>query len=201
MNVSSISEFGIKENPLFRLVLLLSLFLSTVAGAGQLSPEDVAATVLEGYKTGQYEISVSVMDPVELKAFAENVRVIFADPTEGEANPMRPAIFGEALTNAQLLALPDSALMAKFLDGYIKLLGRRSGAAPVQVTEYSVLGHVNEGPGVAHVLARVTAKDQSISVTALRPFTTKLVDGQWRAQLDESAKAMLTKLRSDRERD
>lgn len=85
---------------------------------------------------------------------------------------MRPAIVEEALTNTQVLALPDSALMAKFLDGYIKLLGRRSGAAPVQVMEYSILGHVNEGPDVAHVLARVTAKDQSMSVTALRPLAT-----------------------------
>jgi hypothetical protein len=61
------------------------------------------------------------------------------------------------------------------------LLSARSGAAPVQVSEYTILGHINEGPEMAHVLARVTAKDQSISVTALRPFTVNKVNGEWRA--------------------
>jgi hypothetical protein len=176
------------------------MFVCAIAHAGPLSPESVAATVLEGYKTGRYELSVSVMDAAEVKAFAENVRVVFSDRTSGDTNPMRAALFGGELTNQQLLAATDVDLMARFLDGYIKLLSGRSGAAPVQVTEYTVLGHIDEGSEMAHVLARVTAKDQSVSVTALRPFTVKKVNGEWRAQLDESAKAMLAKLRVDHER-
>lgn len=182
---------------MFRYVVLASLLLWSGAHAESLSPEDVTAKVLEGYKTGKYEVSVSVMDPAELATCSGHVRAIFADRDEGETNPMRAAIFGDTLTSKQLLELSDSDLVAKFLEGYIKLLGKRNGAAPIQVTDYTVLGHINEGPDVAHVLARVTAKDQSIAVTALRPITTKKVGGQWKAQLDESAKAMLAKLRAD----
>lgn len=60
-----------------------------------------------------------------------------------------------------------------------------------------VLGHIKEGADTAYVLARVTVQDPSISVTAVRSVTLKLVNGQWRAQFDESAKAMLTKRRRD----
>ena len=183
---------------MLRPILLASLFLCAAANA-QSTPEDVTATVLEGYRTSKYELSVSVIDPAELKTVAGDVRAVFGDRSTSETNPMRAVLFGDGMSNKELLESSDSSLMAQFLDGYMKVLSQRSGAAPVQVTAYTVLGHINEGPDLAHVLARVTVQDKAFSVTAIRPFTVKKVADQWKAQLDETAKAMIAKLRKELE--
>jgi hypothetical protein len=112
---------------------------------------------------------------------------------------MRAALFGPDLSSAKLVALSDADLLARFLEGYTEFLGRRSNAAPVKISAYTVLGHVDEPPDLAHVVARVTVGDRALSVTAIRPFTVKKTGGQWRAELDASAKALLEKLRSQTE--
>jgi hypothetical protein len=181
------------------LLTTLVLAFSVLCVAATSTPEQGAAQLLEGYRTGNYQRVVEAVDPSEIAAFAADIRAVFADKDGQTPNAMRIGLFGSDMSGEQLVSLSDADLLARFIKGYMELLGRRSNAAPVQISAFTILGHVDEPPDLAHVVARVTVRDQSLSVTAIRPFTMKKVANQWRAQLDDSAKALLNKLRGEAE--
>jgi hypothetical protein len=181
------------------LLALLAIAFSIDSIAATATPEQCAAQLLEGYRTGNYQRVVETIDPSEIAVFSDNIRAVFKDRDGQTPNALRVALFGPDIYSERLLSMSDADLLALFLKGYMDVLGTRSNAAPVQISAFTVLGHVDEPPDLAHVVARVTVRDQSLSVTAIRPFTVKKVGNQWRAQLDDSAKALLGKLRDEAE--
>jgi hypothetical protein len=183
------------------LLATLALAFPVLCAAATSTPEQVAAQLLESYRTSNYQRAVETIDPAEIAEFAADVRVVFGDENVQAGSAMRAELFGSDMSGKQLDSLSDADLLARFMKGYIEVLGRRSNAAPVQVTAFTILGHVDEPPDLAHVVARVTVRDQSLSVTAIRPFTMKKVANQWLAQLDDTTKALLNKLRGDVERE
>lgn len=183
------------------LLATLALAFPVLCAAATSTPEQVAAQLLESYRTSNYQRAVETIDPAEIAEFAADVRVVFGDENVQAGSAMRAGLFGSDMSGKQLDSLSDADLLARFMKGYIEVLGRRSSAAPVQVTAFTILGHVDEPPDLAHVVARVTVRDQSLSVTAIRPFTMKKVANQWLAQLDDTAEALLNKLRGDVERE
>ena len=179
------------------LLATLALAFPVLCAAATSTPEQVAAQLLESYRTSNYQKAVETIDPAEIAEFAADIRVVFGDENVQAGSAMRTGLFGSDMSGKQLDSLSDVDLLARFLKGYIEVLGRRSNAAPVQVTAFTILGHVDEPPDLAHVVARVTVRDQSLSVTAIRPITMKKVANQWLAQLDDTAKALLIELRGD----
>jgi hypothetical protein len=157
------------------------------------TPEAAATAFTVALRTQQYADAAALMHPDALARF----RAIFLPlATHDKGAELRQQMFGAGSVD-ELAALDDVALFERFLRSVMSLAPEFQtilGAA-----EADMLGHVSEGPELAHVVYRIRLTVEGMAVTKLDVITLRKSGAEWRALLKGDIEAMAEAIRRQME--
>lgn len=168
----------------------------TVALAGQAraqenTPEAVAASYLSAMQASDWVSMAGLMHPEALHQLREYLDPLFASAVP-EAEAFRQQFLG-VRTVAEAAALSDTTVFTNF----VRALNARDRTAAQALGSARIeqIGHVTEGPDVAHVVYRATLDVEGMSVTNVSVMTLKRAGDGWRVLLTGDYSALATALR------
>jgi hypothetical protein len=120
------------------------------------SPEAAVTKYVEALAAGDIDLMAQAMHPEALATFRATMQPIvdIAEKNEGAASEMLQ-LFDGVTSIAQLKKLSDTKFFVSFYKGVASL--QPSLAEGLREAEIDVLGHIDEGDDLAHVVYRVTA--------------------------------------------
>lgn len=168
----------------------------TVALAGPVraqehAPESVAASYLSAMQASDWTSMAGLMHPDALHQLREYLAPLFAS-TVPEAEAFRQQFLG-VRTAAEAAALTDTTVFTNF----VRALNARNptAAQALGTARIEQIGHVIEGPDVAHVVYRATLDVEGMSVTNVGVMTLKRAGDGWGVLLTGDYSALATALR------
>ncbi len=169
--------------------LLLAAAPLPAQGRSLATPEAAATAFTTAIRTQQYAEAASLMHPEALAKF----RAMFLPLAKQEKGAeLRQQLFG-ASSMADLEALDDAALFERFLRSVMTLspeFQTMMGAA-----ETEMLGHVTEGPNLAHVVYRMRLTVEGMAITKLDVVSLQRAGSEWKALLRGDIEGMAEAIR------
>ena len=171
------------------------LLWASAATAAELStPESVAATAIKAMNARSYGEFASYMHPDALKTFRRMMTEILDAAAERKAEAELLKLFREAKSVDALKALSDRQFFTSFLEGV-------TGAVPMMEealkgAEFEVLGHVKEGPTVAHVVTRMKLKVHEASIRKMSVMSLQQDGPTWKMLLTGEMEGLVTMLKA-----
>ncbi|HEU4642497.1 MAG TPA: hypothetical protein VFS44_08590 [Gemmatimonadaceae bacterium] len=158
------------------------------AAAAATTPEAFAQRYIATLTSGDYAANAKLMHPAALASIRRFVTVL------GEKDPS-----GSALK--QLLDVPDTSAVRTLTDEqlYERFLRRTMGAqaelaAAMRSAKVDVLGHVDEGTDMTHVLYRLRLEIDGVEMRKVDVLTLKRDRGEWRAMLSADIDNLVARL-------
>lgn len=150
------------------------------------SPKEVLLTTVELTKKGDWAGFAKVMHPEALA----DLRRMFRPLVEAGTQEVGKPFFGiESLKEFD--ALSDQAMFERFMTSLSQLPGVAEALGNAEV---SVIGTLEEGPDLAHVVYRGTARIEGLTVSQTAVTTLRRSNGEWRALLNGSIEGMAQRL-------
>ena len=173
------------------LSLLLLVVLTGPGRAQEIGPEPVAASYLSAMQAGDWAGMAKLMHPDALHQLREFMAPLFASGIP-EAEEFRQQFLG-VRTAAEAAALSDTTVFTNF----VRALNARNPVATQALREAIIeqIGHVTEGPDIAHVVYRATLDVEGMSVTNVSVLPLKRSGDLWRVLLTGDYSALATALR------
>ena len=159
------------------------------ADAGQ-TPEAVGKRYIGAIRTGDWKQAAALMHPEALKKFRELMLPIVKADTSGQ---VARSFFG-VTSASQLATLPDAELyvrMMKFLMTSSPELARIMSGS-----ESTVIGHVDEGADVTHVVFRMRATVNGLTVEKMDTMSMRRFGATWRLLLSGDLEGMAAAMRA-----
>lgn len=177
------------------LVVLLALPLGTMSLAAQrptpaaVPPESIATRYAAAMKAGDWNAIARLMHPAAIAQFRSLFMPIVAADTSGQA---AQALFGVA-NAAELAKLPDAEMFARL---FHTLTAQQPGfQEAMNGATMTVLGHVAEGPDVAHVVYRMHMQVDSISVDKTEVLSMRRNGSTWGVMLSADFQGLAAALK------
>lgn len=150
------------------------------------SPQEVLLTTVELTKKGDWAGFAKIMHPEALADLRRMFRPLVEAGTEEVGKPF----FGiESIKEFD--ALSDPAMFERFMGNLVKFPGVAEALGSAEV---SVIGTVEEGPDLAHVVYRGTARSEGVTVSKTNVTTLRRANGEWKALLNGSIEGMAARL-------
>lgn len=150
---------------------------------GSETPESVVQAALEASAAHRWEAVFHLIDKSDLPRWR---RVTLSMLRHVERQPNAERVFAEwrARDTNELESLPDAELFGRWMHAFSlearsRMLSGESGPPPPSIRRV-VLGTVQEGEELAHVLYREMVRDGS----ALRTTTLRRTSGGWKLKVD-----------------
>jgi hypothetical protein len=175
------------------LVLALAAALVVPASRGLAqerveTPEAVTRQYGAAMRAGDWVGTADLMHPDALRQFRRMFLPILAADTTGQ---LCQRLFA-ASSSAELAALPDAELFARFFRTLVgsspELNGMFAGEELVPV------GHVLEGPDVAHVVFRMKLAADGVTITKVQAMSLRRVGSTWRVLLSGEVEGLAAAL-------
>lgn len=175
-----------------RILLLLSTLAPPVFAE---TPESVARRYIEAMAELRIEAVADTMHPAALERFKDilekiNHAIAAIEPEKRPAHVIR-ALFGDQGPQAALDAPPREVFirfMANLTTFVPQIREMHAGS------EYQILGHVNEGGNLCHVLFRATLKRGGSGISKMAVLSLKRDGAQWKVLLDDDLARLITGL-------
>lgn len=157
------------------------------------TPEGVADKGFEAMKAGRYDDFAKTMHRSALKTFKAGM-IELAEMAEADGNPDEFLTLFDGVKDVPALkALDDAKVFAAFLRGVEKrdptLKKTIAGA------DREVLGHINEGDDLAHVVYRLKLKVDGKDVSSMQVDTLRRDGRGWGLELRSELQAMTADMR------
>ncbi len=174
-----------------KLAPLLAFTLS--AHAADAPPEEVAHTYIRALAELEINVVADTLHPAALEKFKE-LLVTIADaleaaPAERKAPPkMLSALFGEEGPQA-IKTRPAREVFVRFMSNlttFVPQLREMTAGS-----EYQVIGHVDEGANVTHVVFRATLRRGGSQVTKMEVLSLKLDGTAWKVLLTDDLESLI----------
>ncbi|MFT5467721.1 MAG: hypothetical protein ACI8UO_002828 [Verrucomicrobiales bacterium] len=175
-----------------RSILALTIFALSIFQASavdQSDPLKVAEAYWNALTESDYAAAAELFDPKALKGVRE-LMSIFEDSDNPQIAAAVPQLFGEGATAEMLAAMSDVEFFEKFLGTVMGLMGES-----VDFEEMKVLGGVDEGKDIRHIVTRMTVKVEELKMGAIEVVSLRNVDGKWSVMLKGEIEAMAKGLR------
>lgn len=169
------------------IVIVIVLITSTSAGGEKLekwqTPESAAQSYIEAMKQGSIKGYTKHLHPEALGKF-RNMMLPIVEQTEKEGpedvkDILR--IFEGIDETATLRKLSPEDFFISFYEGITKLQPRLKQM--MTNTRNQIIGHVNEGDNIAHVVIRVTTPASGASVSTISVISLQKHESDWRVLL------------------
>ena len=162
---------------------------SASSADGAATPEAVATEFNTAVRAGDFQAAARLMAPEALALARRFVQTLAERDPSGQ--------FLRQVTGAQsmdaLAKLSDAEVFADFLRTQTAAQPGLTGA--MKGATMRTLGHVNEGPDIAHVVYRTTMTINGSTLSKVDVLTVRRSGGRWRAllpsELEGSIRAML----------
>lgn len=168
------------------------LFATAEAGSAQATdtPESVGQQYMAAMRKGDWAGAAALMHPDGLRRFRGFIEPVALADTSGE---VAQQFFGVA-KSADLAKLSDSELFARFF----KFI---TTASPEVVEAFSgaemrPIGHVMEGPDVAHLMGRVRMSVQGITIEKVEAISLQRAGTSWRVQISAEIEGLAAAIKA-----
>lgn len=162
---------------------------TTSASPGAATPEALADQFNAAVRAGDFQAAARLMHPDALALARRFVQALAARDASGQ---FLQQVTG-ARSAADLAKISDVDLFADFLRAQTSAQPGLAEAMKGATTQ--TLGHVNEGPSVAHVVYRTTLRINGNTLSKVDVLTVRRDGGRWRAllpsDLEGTIRAML----------
>jgi len=176
-----------------RIVLgaILLLPLAGPAEAQESTPEATASAYMQAVRAGNWAGMAKLMHPEALNQLRTLMQPLFASNAP-EADDFRQRFLG-VRTAREAAALSDTTVFANF----VRSLNEQNptAAQALQAATIEEIGHVSEGPDVAHVVYRATLDVEGMTISNVNVLTVKRSGDDWRVLLTGDYSALATALR------
>jgi hypothetical protein len=172
------------------------MHLGWVCAAGAETPEEVAQTYIRAMADSRLNIVADEMHPAALERFKAVLsgiaEVIIAAPADRKPSPkIVNALFGDAGAEGVKDA-PARAVFVSFMSNLTTFLPQiREMAAG---TEHEIIGHVDEGGNVTHVVFRATLKRDKTELTKMDVLSLKRDGDEWKVLLTDDMESLIYNL-------
>jgi hypothetical protein len=156
--------------------------------ATTVTPESVVARYVEATKRRDWKASAALMHPDALKQLKQMFRPIVASKSEMG--------LGKMFFSVQTLTEYDRLSGQQAFERLMTAVTRQNPdvSSALATSKATIIGHVLEGPDTAHVVYRMTAKVQGISVTKLAVMPLKRSGNSWAGLLTGDIEGMAAAL-------
>jgi hypothetical protein len=169
------------------------LALTLAAHAADAPPEEVAHTYIRAFAELEINAVADTLHPAALEKFKE-LLVAIADaleaaPAERKAPPkMLSALFGEEG--------PQAIKTRPARDSFVRFMSNLTTFVPqlremTAGSEYQIIGHVDEGANVTHVVFRATLRRGEAQVTKMEVLSLKLDGTAWKVLLTDDLESLV----------
>ncbi|QNN21588.1 hypothetical protein HED60_04635 [Planctomycetales bacterium ZRK34] len=157
------------------------------------TPEAVAARAMASLKENRIADFTGMMHPEALRQ-TKTVLLDIVDAAE-KANQADQVmiLFSDVPSTQALRDLDDASLFIAFLKGVMKIQPQIRNALQNMTVE--IIGHVAEGPDVAHVVYRGSMSQQGITITKLAVMSFKSNGAGWGMLMTGDLEAMTAGLK------
>ena len=169
------------------ILTVLVVITSTLAGDEKLeklqTPESAAQSYIEAMKQGSIKGYTKHMHPEALEKFRNMMLPIVEQTEKEDAEDVKEilSIFEGIDNTATLRKLSPEDFFISFYEGITKL---QPGLKQMMTnTRNEIIGHVNEGDNVAHVVIRVTVPTVGASVSTISVISLQKHESDWRVLL------------------
>ncbi|HEX6534176.1 MAG TPA: hypothetical protein VF041_06240 [Gemmatimonadaceae bacterium] len=152
------------------------------------TPEAFARRYIVTLTAGDYAANAKLMHPSALASIRRFVTVL------GEKDP-------SGATLKQLLDVPDTAAVRALTDEQVyerflrRTMGAQAGLAEaMRSAKVDVLGHVDEGADVTHVLYRLRLTVEGVEMRKVDVLTLRRAGAEWRAMLSADIDNLVARL-------
>jgi hypothetical protein len=169
-------------------ILIAITLLAPNSLAGMSTPEILAAKTSEYAKKGDWAAYAKVMHPEALSSLKKIFRPIAEADTSGQ---VLRRFFG-----VPSLARYDSMADADIFQAFMANLTRNfpGFADAMQSHETSVVGSVPEGKELVHVVYRMGAKTEGMTISKTSVITFRRHNGKWKALLTGNIEGLAARL-------
>ena len=160
------------------------------------TPEQVAHSYIRAMADSRLSIVADEMHPAALERFKGVLvgiaEAIVAAPAERKPSPkIVSALFGEAGVEA-VKTTPARDVFVQFMSNLTTFLPQiREMSAG---TEHEIIGHVDEGGNVTHVVFRATLKKGSTELTKMDVLSLKRDGEDWKVLLTDDMESLIFNL-------
>ena len=173
-------------------------FAETKPAPRRETPEAVAKDALAALKENRVADFAKAMHPDALKRLKETLLSVVDVAEEKGKVDEALSLFKDARTVDELRQLDDAAFFTAFLEGMMRLQPKMREA--FRGTTLDVIGHVPEGPDVAHVVYRATVDLGETKTTKVAVVSLRRMDGGWGMLLTSDIEGMAAMLRREFDR-
>ena len=170
------------------LALLLLPVARGTAQARAETPEAVTQQFAAAMRAGDWVGTAELMHPDALRQFRRMFLPILAADSTGH---FCQRLFA-ASSLAELTVLPDDELFARFFRTLVTSEPEMSGIFAGE--ELVPIGHVLEGPDVAHVVFRMKIAADGVTMTKVQAMSLRRVGRTWRVLLSGEFEGLATAL-------
>ena len=171
------------------LLVAASLVFSPLALA---EPSSVAREFFGLLESEDYTAAAQLFDPSELRELRELLRFVYEN-VENPNDELIKALFGANSTAESVSKLTDAEFFASFL---ALTMGEMKKSVSFGLSGVETLGHVTEGPDLAHVVTRFNLDMSEGGVSMIDVVSLRKVSGEWRILMQADMKAMANQIRA-----
>lgn len=171
-------------------VLLTCPVLQAVAAD---SPEAAATAYMTALKQNKVDEFVAMMHPDALAQFKKMMMPVVILAAEKDKEKQVMQLFKGVADPKALAALSPADVFKAFYNGLLAMIPNLREA--LAGSKMQVLGHVNEGSDMAHVVYRATMKVGQIDVEKVEVMSFKKHDGKWMALLGGNLEGLAAQIR------
>jgi hypothetical protein len=165
----------------------LSLFPS-IARSEPRPAEAVASAAMESTRRGDWAGFAHSMHPEALTRAKELFRPVVAADESGRAGRL---FFGVS-TVKQYDAMSDSSAFRALMEHLVKNLP--AFAEAMKTADFKILGKVDEGGNLVHVVYRADASAEDLTVTRTSVMSLRKYHGEWRLLLTGNIEGLAARL-------
>jgi hypothetical protein len=170
------------------ILTLITLFVIMGAGhvrAAQESPESAAKAYFASTREGNWAKCASLMHPEALAS----IKRMFATVIKGDKSGDAARTMFKLKSGAEYAQLGEAAVFERLMDFITTLAPEMKEEMATSTT--TILGKVDEGPDLAHVVYRTQFKTPGAEVSEVDLISFKKHGGTWRASLTPDMEEIL----------
>ncbi len=170
-----------------RSLAAIIFFLCVTPAFGD-SLEDAVNEYFVIMQSGDFRGAGELFDPEELESFRQSLEFLAQAPLASQEQ-FYEQLFGPGSTAESVSALSDS----EFFESFFSLAMAQLSGLEIERLEY--LGHVMEGPDVAHAVTRLTASVSDARFTKLSVASFVRRGYQWKMMMSGDIRSIATQVR------
>ncbi len=168
-------------------LVVLAAATSRAQAAPPETPETVATHFLETLTAGDYAANAAMMHPSALATIRRFVVALSARDPSGAALQQMVGVS----SSAALDSLSDAQVYARFLHA---MLGTKPDLdSMMRASTFTVIGHVNEGATLTHVVYRLTMQAEGIAIRKVDVLTLQRDGDAWRPTLTTDIENLISR--------